>query len=321
MVLLEVKNLKKYFPIRSGFFQKVTSYVHAVEDVSFSIDHKETFGLVGESGSGKTTCGRCVLRIIEPTEGEVVFDGSNILELDSKELRGIRPKMQVVFQDPYLSLNPRKTIGQILEDPFKLHTNMSEEEIENEIADLLVKVGLAEEFAYRYPYELSGGQKQRVAIARAIALKPEFIFLDEPTSSLDVSVQAQILNLLIDLQEEFGMAYLFVTHNIHLIKFMANRVAVMYLGKIMEMGSVEDVFENPLHPYTKALLSAVPEPNPEIKKERIILTGDVPTPVDPPPGCRFFKRCWLAKKGLCDAKDPELKDIGNKHYVACYLVS
>lgn len=321
MVLLEVNHLKKYFPIRTGFFQKVSSHVHAVDDVTFAIDHRETFGLVGESGSGKTTCGRCILRIIEPTNGKVVFDGMDVLKLSGKELRKIRPKMQVVFQDPYLSLNPRKTIGQILEDPFKLHTNMSEEEIENEIADLLVKVGLAEEFAYRYPYELSGGQKQRVAIARAIALKPEFVFLDEPTSSLDVSVQAQILNLLIDLQEEFGMAYLFVTHNIHLIRFMANRVAVMYLGKIMEMGSVKDVFEEPLHPYTKALLSAVPEPNPEIKKERILLSGDVPTPVDPPPGCRFFKRCWLAKKGLCDVKDPELKDVGNGHHVACYLVS
>jgi oligopeptide/dipeptide ABC transporter ATP-binding protein len=316
--LIEIQGLKMYFPIKAGPFAK-PSYVHAVDDVSFTIEEGETFGLVGESGSGKTTTGRCILRILDPTDGVIRFDGTDITRLEEKALRSIRPKMQMVFQDPFLSLNPRKTIGQILSDPFKLHTDLPEDEIMARVEDLLVKVGLAEEFAYRYPYELSGGQKQRVAIARAIALRPKFVFLDEPTSALDVSVQAQILNLLIDLQAEFKMSYLFVTHNIHLIRFMADRVAVMYLGKIVEVGSVHQVFEDPRHPYTQALLSAVPEPDPEVRKERIILKGDVPTPIDPPPGCRFYQRCWLAEKGLCDAKDPEFLEVDRGHLVACYF--
>jgi oligopeptide/dipeptide ABC transporter ATP-binding protein len=319
MTLIEVKNLKMLFPIKTGF-GKPSSFVHAVDNISFNIHEVETFGLVGESGSGKTTCGRCVLGILEPTDGKIQFKGKDIYKLKGEERKKIRPEMQIVFQDPYSSLNPRKTIRQILGDPYDLHTALKPSEIDVEVAQLLIKVGLNEGFTDRYPHELSGGQKQRVAIARAVALNPSFIFLDEPSSALDVSVQAQILNLLNDLQTAHEIAYLFVTHNIHLIKFMADKLAVLYLGKIMETGLKKDLFENPLHPYTKALFSAAPIPDPEQKIERIKLTGEIPTPIDPPPGCRFFKRCWLAQKGLCDVEDPELIDHGNGHLVACYLV-
>ncbi len=320
MPLIEVKGLKKYFPIKSGFFQKAKSFVHAVDGISLSIDRGKAFGLVGESGCGKTTAGNCILRLLEPTAGEVYFDGVDILKLKKDELRKVRPRMQIVFQNPYASLNPRKTVRDILGAPFKLHTDLTEREVESEILKLLERVGLGKEHIYRYPYEFSGGQRQRIAIARAIAVKPEFIFLDEPTSSLDVSVQAQILNLLNDLREEYGLTYLFVTHNIDLIRYMTDELAVMYVGQIVEVGSKDDVFENPLHPYTKALFSANPIPDPDKKMKRIILKGEVPTPVDPPPGCRFFKRCWLAEKGLCDVKDPELVDVGDNHWVACYKV-
>lgn len=308
-----------YFPIKRGF-RKPPALLHAVDDVSFEINAGETLGLVGESGSGKTTCGKCVLRILEPTGGEVLFEGKNILALDDKEFKKIRPMMQMVFQDPFLSLNPRKTLRNIIGDPFKLHTNLSDGEIEKEVKRLLVQVGLNEAFIDRYPHELSGGQKQRVAIARAIALNPKFIFLDEPTSSLDVSVQAQILNLLNDIQRQYNIAYLFVTHNIHLIKFMADKLAIMYLGKILEYGLKSEIFSNPLHPYTKALFSAAPIPDPDLKMERIILRGEIPTPIDPPPGCRFFKRCWLGEKGLCDKVEPELVEFSSGHFVACHKV-
>jgi len=319
MSLIKIRKLKKYFPIKTGF-GKPTSFVHAVDDVSFEINEGETFGLVGESGSGKTTCGRCVLRILEPTSGEVYFKGRNVLKLKGKEMKEIRPKMQMVFQDPYSSLNPRRTIRQILGDPFKLHTNLKESEIDEEVTKLLDDVGLSKGFIDRYPHEFSGGQKQRIAIARAVALNPAFAFLDEPTSSLDVSVQAQILNLLNDLQKKYRIAYLFVTHNIHLIKFMADMLGVMYLGKILETGSKKDIFENPMHPYTQALFSAAPIPDPEIKSTRIVLKGEIPTPIGPPPGCRFYKRCWLAEKGLCDKIDPELVEVEKNHFVACYKV-
>ena len=319
MTLIEVKNLKMHFPIKTGF-GKPSSFVHAVDDMSFEMNEVETFGLVGESGSGKTTCGRCVLRILKPTSGEIYFYGKDVVKLKGAEMKEVRPQMQIVFQDPYSSLNPRKTIRQILGDPFKLHTDLQKSEIDTEVAQLLINVGLNEGFTDRYPHELSGGQKQRVAIARAVALNPSFIFLDEPTSALDVSVQAQILNLLNNLQKTHEIAYLFVTHNIHLIKFMADKLAVMYLGKIMEAGSKKDLFENPLHPYTQALFSAAPIPDPEMKQERIVLKGEIPTPIDPPPGCRFYKRCWLAQKGLCDSEDPELLDRGEGHLVACHMV-
>jgi oligopeptide/dipeptide ABC transporter ATP-binding protein len=320
MPLIEVKELKKYFPIKAGFFQKAKSFVHAVDGISLSIDRGKPFGLVGESGCGKTTAGNCILRLLEPTEGEVYFNSINILKLKKEELRKIRPRMQIVFQNPYASLNPRKTVRDILGIPFKLHTNLTEREIENEILKLLESVGLDKEHIYRYPYEFSGGQRQRIAIARAIALKPEFVFLDEPTSSLDMSVQAQILNLLSDLREKFDLTYLFATHNIDLIRYMTDELAVMYVGKIVEMGSKEEIFSNPLHPYTKALFSANPIPNPDKKIKRIVLKGEVPTPVDPPPGCRFFKRCGIAEKELCDVADPDLVEVGDNHRVACYKV-
>jgi len=310
-----------YFPIKTGF-GKPRSFVHAVDDVSFVMEEAETFGLVGESGSGKTTCGRCILGLTNPTGGMVLFKGKNIVGQKGKDMRGIRPQIQAVFQDPYSSLNPRKTINRIIEDPFKIHTTLKEHEIREEVVHLLEEVGLDENFAYRYPHELSGGQKQRIAVARAIALKPSFIFLDEPTSSLDVSVQAQILNLLNDIQEKYGIAYLFVTHNIHVVKFMADKIGVMYNGKLVEVGSKGDVFENPLHPYTQALFSAVLELDPDAKVTRRVLQGEVPTPIDPPPECRFYKRCWLAVNGLCDVEEPELLDTkGNGHYVACHVVN
>jgi len=319
LALVKVRNLKMYFPIKRGF-RKPPALLHAVDDVSFEINAGETLGLVGESGSGKTTCGKCVLRILEPTGGEVLFEDKNILALDDKEFKKIRPMMQMVFQDPFLSLNPRKTLRNIIGDPFKLHTNLSDGEIEKEVKRLLVQVGLNEAFIDRYPHELSGGMKQRVAIARAVALNPKFIFLDEPTSSLDVSVQAQILNLLNDIQRQYNIAYLFVTHNIHLIKFMADKLAIMYLGKILEYGLKSEIFSNPLHPYTKALFSAAPIPDPDLKMERIILRGEIPTPIDPPPGCRFFKRCWLGETGLCDKVEPELVEFSSGHFVACHKV-
>jgi len=321
MSLLSVTNLKMFFPIKTGFRQP-SSFVHAVDDVSFTIEKGETFGLVGESGSGKTTCGRCVLRILEPTGGRVDFDGVDITELPEKQMTKFRPRMQMVFQDPYSSLNPRKTIRQIVGDPYKLHSDLRDAEIDKNVAKILEQVGLSAAFANRYPHELSGGQKQRIAIARAVAMNPGLVFLDEPTSSLDVSVQAQILNLLNDLQKEFGMAYLFVTHNIRLIRFMADKLGIMYLGKIMESGSTREVFAEPKHPYTQALFSAVPAPDPEIRSEKITLKGEIPTPIDPPPGCRFFKRCWRAEIGLCDVEEPESIDVsGTGHFVACHVAT
>lgn len=318
MPLIEIRDLKKFFPIRAGLLRKAKSFVHAVDGINFKIEKGGVFGLVGESGCGKTTVGKCVLRLLKPTDGKICFQGQDIAKLKEKELRRFRPKMQVVFQNPYASLNPRRTVYQILRDPFKLYTDMKESEIEREIVMLLKKVGLGAEHMHRYPYEFSGGQRQRIAVARAIAVEPEFIFLDEPTSSLDVSVQAKILNLLIDLKDELNLSYLFVTHNIDLMNYIADMVAIMYLGKIMELASAEEVFDNPLHPYTQALLSANPTLDPEVKAKRIVLHGEVPTPIDPPPGCRFHTRCWLAMKGICDKKEPRLLDGGNGHLVACH---
>ncbi|MFB0523072.1 MAG: ABC transporter ATP-binding protein [Candidatus Bathyarchaeia archaeon] len=297
------------------------SSVHAVDDVSFEIERGKTFGLIGESGCGKTTCGNCIVAILEPTSGEVLLEGRDLLKLNRKEKRMILPELQVVFQDPYTSLNPRRTIWQILSDPFRIHRDLTDEEIEEEVIRLLEKVGLAEEHMYRYPYEFSGGQKQRIAVARAMAVNPTFIFLDEPTSSLDVSVQAQILNLLNDLQRDFDLTYLFVTHNIHLIRYMTDEVAIMYLGKLVERGSKHRIFNYAVHPYTRALFSANPEPDPRKRMKRIPLKGEVSTPIDPPPGCRFYPRCSLAKEGLCNVDTPELERIEPNHHVACHNIN
>ena len=320
--LLEVRNLTKHFPIKEGILQRVRSHVRAVDGVSFAIERGRTLGLVGESGCGKTTCGRCVTGIHEPTGGEIEFDGQPTAGLTRRQMGA---RMQIVFQDPYSSLNPRKTIHQILSDPFRIHLDLTEAQIRERVVHLLQRVGLEEEHLDRYPYEFSGGQRQRIAIARAIAVNPAFLFLDEPTSALDVSVQGQILNLLRAIQREFDLAYLFVTHDIQVVRYMADDVAVMYLGKIMETGPKQTIFDDPRHPYTKALFSAVPVPDPESKSARIILQGETPTPIDPPGGCRFNQRCWAAEPGRCDVDEPALlaPSVGppaaSIHLVACHF--
>jgi oligopeptide/dipeptide ABC transporter ATP-binding protein len=320
MTLVKVEDLQMYFPIKGALLSRSRSYVRAVDGVSFEIDKGEIFGLVGESGSGKTTIGKLLMKILSPTSGRIYFGGVDISKPGRKELKELRTKMQMVFQNPYSSLNPRRTIMQILKDPFRIHRHVSNSEAEQEALALLEMVGLSREHAERYPYEFSGGQRQRIAIARAIALSPEFVFLDEPTSALDVSVQAQILKIFVQLQEKLGLTALFVTHNIEVIRCVADRVGVMYLGKLVEMGSNADVFSNPLHPYTKALFSAVPDVDPDKKKERIMLPGEISSAVGTLPACRFFNRCRLAEKGLCDTVEPEFRDVGNKHFVACHMV-
>ncbi len=321
MSLVKTDNLQMYFPIKEGFFNRTHSYVRAVDGVNFTIEKGETFGLVGESGSGKTTIGKLILKIIEPTGGHIYFDGEDITESDRSKIKGIRTRMQMVFQNPYSSLNPRRTVMQILRDPFEIHRHIATPEAERQVLALLEMVGLSAEHAYRYPYEFSGGQRQRIAIARAIALSPEFIFLDEPTSSLDVSVQAQILKILIELQKELGLTYLFVTHNIDVIRCVADRVGVLYQGKMVEMGSNQEIFSKPLHPYTQALFSAIPDTDPEVKRDRVMLRGEISVAIGDLPACRFYNRCRLAQKGLCDTKEPELRDIGNGHLVACHMVA
>ena len=320
--LLEVRSLKKHFPIREGILQRVRSHVRAVDGVSFAIDRGRTLGLVGESGCGKTTCGRCVTGILTPTGGEIEFEGRPTAGLTRRQMGA---RMQVVFQDPYSSLNPRKTIHQILSDPFRIHRDLTEAQMRERVVHLLQRVGLEEEHLDRYPYEFSGGQRQRIAIARAVAVNPAFLFLDEPTSALDVSVQGQILNLLRAIQDEFDLAYLFVTHDIQVVQYMADDVAVMYLGKIMETGRKEAIFANPRHPYTRALFSAVPVPDPESKSARIVLQGETPTPIDPPAGCRFNQRCWAAEPGRCDVEEPALlaahgdTPADGRHLAACHF--
>ena len=322
MALLEVRDLRKHFPIKEGFLQRVRSHVQAVDGVSFSIERGQTLGLVGESGCGKTTCGRCVLRMYEPTSGDILLDGNLISTMTRTQMA---KRMQIVFQDPYSSLNPRKSIHQILSDPFKIHHGVDETEVHDRVISLLEHVGLERGHLDRYPYEFSGGQRQRIAIARAIAVNPDFVFLDEPTSSLDVSVQGHILNLLRELQDEYQLAYLFVTHDIDVVRYMADFVAVMYLGKIMEFGSRNQIFNDPRHPYTQALFSAVPSIDPAASSDRIVLEGETPTPIDPPAGCRFCQRCWAAEPGLCDVEDPKLvsiDDTGSRsdgQLVACHF--
>lgn len=318
MKLIIVKDLKKYFPIRSGLLLKITGFAKAVDGVSFHIDKGETLGIVGESGCGKTTLGRVVIGLIKPTSGEVWFEGKNIFELNKNEEREIRRYMQIVFQDPFSSLNPRMTVLDIVSEPLLNFDLIEEDEKEEVVFELLRNVGLKREDMGKYPHEFSGGQMQRVGIARALALNPKFIVLDEPTSALDVSVQAQILNLIRRLQEDYNLTYLFISHDLLTIDHISDRVAVMYLGKIVEAGEKEEIFNFPLHPYTKALLSSIPVPSIEKKMQKIVLTGDVPSPLNPPSGCRFHTRCPHAKD-KCKKEEPILTQDSKHHTVACHF--
>jgi oligopeptide transport system ATP-binding protein len=293
-------------------------YVYAVDDISFALHRGETLGLVGESGCGKSTTGRAILRLIEPTDGEVRFESQDITKLDKGSMRALRREMQIIFQDPYASLNPRMTVGSIIGEPLEIHKIAKGAEKEERVASLLQKVGLRAEDMRKYPHEFSGGQRQRIGIARALALNPKLIICDEPVSALDVSIQAQVINLLDDLQKDLGLSYLFIAHNLNVVEHISNRVAVMYLGKIVELASDTELYSKPQHPYTEALLSAVPIPDPTVKKKRIILEGDVPSPINPPSGCHFHTRCPYKEK-ICEEVEPEFKDIGGGHWVACHL--
>jgi len=317
--LVVVENLVKYFPVRGGILQRVQAWVQAVDDVSFTIREGETLGLVGESGCGKTTVGRTILKLIEPTAGRVRFSGASLYDLPPGELKDMRRHMQIIFQDPYSSLDPRMTIGESVAEGLRIHGIGSAQERHDQVLDILHKVGLEDYHVRRYPHEFSGGQRQRIGIARALALNPKFIVADEPISALDVSIQAQVLNLLRDLQAEMGLTYLFIAHNMSVVEHISDRVAVMYLGKIVEIAPTAELFSNPLHPYTRALLSAVPVPNPKHKRERIILTGDVPSPLNPPSGCRFHPRCPDFMQEICPLREPSLVEHGPGHWVSCWL--
>jgi oligopeptide/dipeptide ABC transporter ATP-binding protein len=318
--LIEVSNLTKHFPTGAGLLGGGRDVVRAVDDVSFTIRRGETFGLVGESGCGKSTTGRAILRLIEPTSGGVRFDGRDLLSLSSIELRRLRREMQIIFQDPYSSLNPRMKVGEIVEEPLVVHRVGNRRERADRVGNLLRLVGLEPEHAGRYPHEFSGGQRQRIGIARALALNPKFIVCDEPVSALDVSVQAQIVNLLQDLQERLGLTYLFISHGLSVVEHISTRVGIMYLGKLVEVASSEEIFRNPLHPYTRALLSAIPIPDPELRRERLPLKGDISTAIEPPSGCRFRTRCPIAEPRCAD-QEPELIEVTPDHFVACMVVA
>jgi oligopeptide transport system ATP-binding protein len=322
-VLLRVENLVKYFPIsQRSFFRRHASAVHAVDDVSFDLKRGETLGLVGESGCGKSTTGRTILQLYRPTSGAVFFDGIDLVKLKGQDLRKMRRRMQIIFQDPYASLNPRMTVGEIISDPLLVfNVNKSKKEILENVRSLLELVKLDPSFTNRYPHEFSGGQRQRIGVARALALHPELIVCDEPISALDVSIQAQVVNLLVELQQQFNLTYLFIAHDLSMVRLLCDRVAVMYLGVLVELSECDELYDNPLHPYTKALLSAVPIPDPivEEKRQRIILRGEVPSPVNPPSGCRFHTRCPIAQP-ICTELVPEWREILPDHFVACHLV-
>jgi peptide/nickel transport system ATP-binding protein/oligopeptide transport system ATP-binding protein len=317
-VLVEVNNLVKYFPVRAGLLQRVVNHVKAVDDVSFFVKKGETLGLVGESGCGKTTVGRTMLRLIEPTAGAVKFDGQDVFSMKPHDLKTVRRDMQIIFQDPYASLDPRVPIGESVMEGLHIHHIGTPKERMDIMLETLSKVGLETYHSRRYPHEFSGGQRQRIGIARALALRPRFIVCDEPVSALDVSIQSQVLNILKDLQQEFGLTYLFIAHNLSVVEHVSNRVAVMYLGKMVEMTSREELFRNPLHPYTQALMSAIPIPNPRLKRQRTILKGDVPSPLNPPKGCRFHPRCPVAIE-KCSQEEPPFLEVSPDHWVACWL--
>ena len=320
--ILEVKNLKMYFPVGSGFLsRKPVGYVKAVDDVSFTVKRGETLGLVGESGCGKTTTGRCILQLYKPTAGQVIFDGQDLTSMNTKTMRGMRREMQVIFQDPYSSLNPRMTAGNIIGEPLIVHGLVANKtEYRDKVADLLTNVGLNPYMADRFPHEFSGGQRQRIGVARALSVSPKFIVADEPVSALDVSIQAQIINLLEDLQEQFNLTYLFIAHDLSVVRHISDRVGVMYLGHLVEMAERNEIYRNPIHPYTKALLSAVPIPDPvlDAQRERVLLTGEVPSPLNPPSGCVFHPRCPVAND-TCSQILPDLREVETNHYSACIL--
>jgi oligopeptide/dipeptide ABC transporter ATP-binding protein len=318
--LIQVKNLKKYFPVRGGLLQRVVAWVQAVDDVSFTIKEGETLGMVGESGCGKTTIGRTMLRLTEPTGGQVFYGDTDVFKLKGNDLKVMRRNMQIIFQDPYASLDPRMPIGESVMEGLKIHNIGTQRERFELAIQTLRKVGLEDYHARRYPHEFSGGQRQRIGIARALALQPKFIICDEPVSALDVSIQSQVLNILKDLQEEFKLTYLFIAHNLSVVEHISDRVAVMYLGKMVELTARDELFQNPLHPYTQALMSAIPVADPKMKRERIILKGDVPSPLNPPKGCRFHPRCPVAFDH-CSVEEPPFKEVSPGHWAACWRVS
>ncbi|MFF2480738.1 ABC transporter ATP-binding protein [Paenibacillus sp. NPDC058071] len=316
--VLELKNVKKYFPIKTGLLNRVIGHVKAVDDISLSIRQGETFGLVGESGCGKSTLGRVVLNLQRATSGEVVFEGRDVQAVGGRELRELRKEMQIIFQDPYGSLNPRILVKDIIGEPLRLHQKLKPKEIDRRVVELMELVGLDATRRNRYPHEFSGGQRQRIGIARAIALNPKFIVADEAVSALDVSVQSQVLNLLMKLQRELGLTFLFIAHGLHVVRHISDRVGVMYLGKLAEVGPTEELFDKPLHPYTAALISSIPRPDPGRKRERIVLQGDVPSPANPPSGCRFHPRCPFAQ-ARCSEEEPLLREVGEGRQVACHF--